>query len=258
MSESVTFDRAADFYDQTRAFPPGDERRAVALIARVGGWGAGARLLEIGVGTGRIALPLAAHARMVVGLDLARGMMARLVAKRRDERVLLVEGDATRLPLPTAALDGALAVHVFHLIPDWRGAVRELARVLRPGGRLVHCWSENFHRERWWAAWRAALPDDGEVNPGLKFRDQKTFLLDMGWTAAGSEAITYAYRQSPAGFLDQLQRRLWSTTWSVSDEDMARAVAAVRAAIEADGEPLDAEVPVEVRFHAEAYAPPAS
>jgi ubiquinone/menaquinone biosynthesis C-methylase UbiE len=69
-SDSVVFDRAASFYDETRGFPPGEERSIAALISRVGHLGPDSRVFEIGIGTGRIALPLARHVRAVYGIDL--------------------------------------------------------------------------------------------------------------------------------------------------------------------------------------------
>src|SRR3954468_5578760 len=112
-NESVAFDRAADYYDRTRGFPPGVERDVAALMARVGVLTAASRVLEIGVGTGRIALPLAPHVRAYVGIDLARAMMDRLHAKRAGEPIYLTQGDVTRLPFPNAAFDAVIAVHVF-------------------------------------------------------------------------------------------------------------------------------------------------
>src|SRR5215218_7987283 len=98
MAQSIAFDRAADYYDQTRAFPPGDEKRAAALLARAGGFTTADHVLEIGVGTGRIALPLAPHVGAIFGIDLSLPMMQRLASKRTGEAIYLTHADATRLP----------------------------------------------------------------------------------------------------------------------------------------------------------------
>ena len=79
MSDSVSFDRAAEYYDATRGYTPEGERAMVDILTdELRGRG---RVLEIGVGTGQVALPLHAAGIPLVGLDLARPMMDRLVEK---------------------------------------------------------------------------------------------------------------------------------------------------------------------------------
>jgi SAM-dependent methyltransferase len=65
-------------------------------------------------------------------------MLRRLAANAGGRSpVPLAQADATRLPFAAGAFGSVLAVHVLHLIPDWRVAVDEAVRVLRPGGALV-------------------------------------------------------------------------------------------------------------------------
>lgn len=134
MEGSIAFDRAVDYYDRTRALPPGVEAAmAEAVSAELRGRG---RVLEIGAGTGRIALPLRAAGVDVVGLDLSLPMLERFVANAGGP-VPLVGGDATRLPFRDGSFGAAFGVHVLHLIPAWQTAVRELVRVVEPGGVLL-------------------------------------------------------------------------------------------------------------------------
>ena len=99
-SQSVSFDRAAEYYDETRGFPPGQEQPVAALMAQAGGLNSTSRVLEIGIGTGRIALPLALHVGEVVGVDLSRPMLNRLRAKQTTEPVEVTVGDADSIALP--------------------------------------------------------------------------------------------------------------------------------------------------------------
>ena len=135
--QSVVFDRAADYYDATRGFPSGVETQAAGLIARTGGLSSQSIVLEIGVGTGRIALPLAAHVAQVNGVDLSLPMLQRLHAKQTTERVHIVQADITRLPFAASSVDAVLAVHIFHLVAGYSLALREAARVLKPEGVLM-------------------------------------------------------------------------------------------------------------------------
>lgn len=133
---SVNFDRAAGYYDATRALPEATMTELTGVLAAEL---AGRQpCLEIGVGTGRFALPLRAAGIAMAGTDISAGMLRRLAANAGGASPFpLAQADATRLPFAAGAFGSVLAVHVLHLIPDWRIAVDEAVRVLRPGGALV-------------------------------------------------------------------------------------------------------------------------
>src|SRR5439155_24677412 len=97
LGASVAFDRAADYYDRTRAVSPRAMAGVVGLLAAE--YRERGRVLEVGVGTGRIALPLAEAGVAVAGVDLSRPMMDRLVQKAGGRSpVPLAVADATTLP----------------------------------------------------------------------------------------------------------------------------------------------------------------
>ena len=134
--ESVNFDRAAGYYDATRALPATTMVQLTGLLA--GELGDLQPCLEIGVGTGRFGLPLRAAGIAMAGTDISGAMLRRLAANAGGGNPFpLAQADATRLPFAAGTFGSVLAVHVLHLIPDWRVAVDEAMRVLRPGGALV-------------------------------------------------------------------------------------------------------------------------
>ena len=76
----------------------------------------------------------------VIGLDLTRGMLRRAQRKATSHRrrtVSLLEGDAAALPLADDSVDAVLCSYGMVIVPDYRRAIAEVVRVLRPGGRLV-------------------------------------------------------------------------------------------------------------------------
>ena len=256
-NDSVAFDRAAEYYDRTRGFPQGVERDVAAMMARVGGLTPSSRVLEIGIGTGRIALPLAAHVKAYYGIDLARPMMDKLRAKQTDEPIYPIEGDATQLPFASGSLDAVTAVHVFHLIPAWRDVLGEITRVLRPGGVLVHGWNGRLLLDDLQNVWNEATKETREV-PGAvphDWRDQ--FLSDNGWRAVGAvEAHPFPVQRTPQDFYDSMEGRYFSGTWRMSDEQMERGLAAVREYISGHyPDPTQPET-LEASFHVQAYLPP--
>ncbi len=261
MSDSVAFDRAAGYYDETRGFPPGEDTPIADLFRRAGSLTPASRALEVGIGTGRIALPLAAHVRTVLGVDLARPMLDRLRAKRGTEPVYPVQGDALRLPFPGGAFDAVVACHVFHLIPDWQGALREVARVLKPAGVLLAGWNEGQHRtpieDQLWAAWNAAIGPATTRNIGLPREMYGTYLQDLGWREVGETlSYTYPHVRTVQTFLDLLERRVWSRIWSVPDDVFAQGLAAIRAAMQEHAIDPMQTLGIEESFHVRAFAPP--
>ncbi|MHB8612215.1 MAG: class I SAM-dependent methyltransferase [Candidatus Dormibacteraceae bacterium] len=110
------------------------ERLVPVLLAEIPRDG---RCLEIGVGTGRIALPLVRAGVSIVGVDISREMLRRLIENAGQSAPSLVMADATRLPFGTGTFSSVIAAHVFHLIPSWTIAIDELLRVLRPGGVIL-------------------------------------------------------------------------------------------------------------------------
>jgi ubiquinone/menaquinone biosynthesis C-methylase UbiE len=98
------------------------------------------RLLEIGPGTGYYTLDVARRVERIDVFDLQQEMLDHTMRRAREaeiENIVPEQGDARSLPYPDASFDGAYLVTVLGEIPDQQAAVDELARVLRPGGRLI-------------------------------------------------------------------------------------------------------------------------
>jgi ubiquinone/menaquinone biosynthesis C-methylase UbiE len=128
------FDQLAAHYDEAR----GGEQRGDAYAADIDTHlppGEGP-ILEIGVGTGVVALGLRRRGRAVLGLDLSAPMLAR--ARERLGPVL-VRSDAMRMAIGTASVAHAVSVWVVHSVTRPTALFSEAARVIRPGGRYVVC-----------------------------------------------------------------------------------------------------------------------
>ncbi len=100
---------------------------------------ADAVVLDMGCGPGVSTVLLAERAqpRLVAAFDFDPAMVERARRRlRRDPRVGLFVADAARMPFPDGLFDAVFVLGVVHHVPEWRTALREVARVLKPGGRL--------------------------------------------------------------------------------------------------------------------------
>ena len=233
MSQSLSFDRVADRYDATRFYPPNVADRIAAELIRLGNVPPGGRMLEIGVGTGRIALPLLAAGVHVTGVDISERMVARLRAKYKAERAadpnrewgtLDVElVDMTALPFAADSFDAAVAVHVLHLVPEWQRALDEVLRVVKPHGAFLlgqdvrNDVPRNLIHDEWDAIVRKLgyTPDPvGAHGYAAVVEELRSRELDV------QEHIlaTWQGESVPRAALEDVTQRLFSRTWAVPDD----------------------------------------
>lgn len=112
----------------------------VPRLLRLGGHMGGGRVLEVGCGRGHGAELLLDHlgAGTVHAFDLDPAMVA-MAARRlasRGDRARLWVGSITEIPAAAGSYDAVMDFGIIHHVPDWRAALREVFRVLRPGGRF--------------------------------------------------------------------------------------------------------------------------
>jgi ubiquinone/menaquinone biosynthesis C-methylase UbiE len=137
------YDRGATSYDQVKQFDDVDDARALALPLLRGLRGTRRPLvLDLATGTGRVPLALLRSLEFegsIVGLDLSEGMLreARRKAAQYQERVTWVWRDALDLPFVDDGFDAVCCVEALEFMAEPSGVLREMTRVLRPGGLLL-------------------------------------------------------------------------------------------------------------------------
>jgi SAM-dependent methyltransferase len=253
--EARSFDRVAHCYDETRAMPEAAHvaitagiARALRVVAPV------PAVLEIGIGTGRIAVPLVEAGVRIVGIDLARAMVARLHARRPETPVAIA--DATRLPFGPGTFDGALFVHVLHLLPDPAAALRAARDVVHPGGRLLYA-GDRFGSSPVARVAELVREIVGELS-GVELerlapheRAGEAFVAQaraMGVEAVESVLATWQRDVTGRRVLEQIAGRVWSSTWDIPETIMPELLRRLAPRVEALLGDLDRPVPFETTF----------
>jgi ubiquinone/menaquinone biosynthesis C-methylase UbiE len=228
--QSVCFDRAADYYDQTRSLPSdGRDQVLEILTAELGD---SDLCLDVGVGTGRTALPLAAAGVRIIGLDLSLRMMAKIKDKSGGRLPFpLVAADATTMPFTEDSVGGATIIHVLHTVPRWEAAIAEVVRVVRPGGVIVLDTGDG----------RVELLDEIEARFKQELAERPppltrwtVDLLDETFRQHGCavrllQPVTLHFSQAPAELLAGLASGIRSWQWSMDDTAFGPAADRVRA-----------------------------
>lgn len=228
------FDELSRIYDATREPPDAETLVRIARVLRE--WRV-ERFLEVGVGTGRMAVPLLRHGFEVTGIDASPGMLGRARAKGIER---LVRGTAYALPFPEGAFDATLFVHVLHLLERPGDALREACRVAREGavalvepvnGADPTPWDRpglNARRIAYDALRRLGVDVPARAH-GPRARE-RTLLQEFppDRLAVVSEGdVTARYDQG----LDLLERRASRWTLHVPPDLLAKAVAEARRAV---------------------------
>jgi SAM-dependent methyltransferase len=256
-SGRVSFDRAAEYYDQTRGLPAATLEGVVEVLGdELEGRG---RCLEIGVGTGRIALPLSGAGVPMAGVDVSAQMVARLLEKSGGHPPFPIAlADATRLPFRDGTFGAALSVHVLHLIPQWAEAIDELIRVVRPGGvvlvdlggpddPVVNSIEDRFGQSAGLdARRRAGLTHDAAAELDARF-------VSAGCAVRFLPPVPLAWEATVAEFIDRLGDGIYSWTWGVDEATRLRAADDVRAWASSEYGPLDSPRTGEAEIRYRAY-----
>lgn len=193
MGSGQMFDNIADGYDRlNRIMSMGVDqswRRKTVAALNVK---AGARVLDLATGTGDLAIQIAeTHPECtVVGVDPSVNMLrvgrTKVDATNLGKRVTLMEGDAQSLPFDTGSLDAACIAFGIRNVPDRERGLREMARVVKPGGRV--CVLE------------LSEPKKGVLSPFARFHIRQVVPRLGAWLSGSKE---YRYLQeSIAAFPD--------------------------------------------------------
>ena len=196
---SLSFGSQAAAYERGRpSYPP----EAVDwLLAPTDTWVA-RDVLDLGAGTGKLTTRLVERGLQVIAVDPIAEMLEMLRTALPDTPALL--GSAEQIPLPDNAVDAVLVAQAWHWFDPER-AVAEIARVLRPGGRLGVLWNTRDERSGW-------VKDFGRI-VGLEHdRDNATVDLPEPFTDIATHQVEWTNYITREALIDYVASRSYCIT----------------------------------------------
>ena len=196
MPPSITGDRNRFAQELFTPLPARYDRLAEVLsMGQNGRWrramvdrivaGSPGRLLDVASGTAGVALQVVERTSAdVVGVDLTMEMLARglqnVAAAKQEARIHLVASRAEQLPFPDATFDALTFTYLLRYVEDPEATLRELARVVKPGGSVASLEfllpPNPFWRVMWWLYTRIVLPAGGYIAGGREWFHVGRFL----------------------------------------------------------------------------------
>ena len=148
------FDQVSSEWDSIRKALYGDEvRDAIVSAASIG---PGDTVVDVGAGTGFLTEAASKAAGKAIALDLSKSMTDEAIDKLADRNVEFKIGSVERIPLGDSSVDAVVGNMFLHHCPDPERAIREMTRVLRPGGRIAFADMQE-HEHEWLRTEKADL-----------------------------------------------------------------------------------------------------
>jgi SAM-dependent methyltransferase len=185
------FDGAAAAYERSRPeYPP----EAVDALARECGIGPGRTVLDLAAGTGKLTRMLAPFGAELIGVEPMQGMRREFAERLPDVRLL--DGTAEAIPLDAGSVDAVVVAQAFHWF-NADAALRDIHRVIRPGGSLGLVWNVRDESVPWVARltelideYRGGTPARRSDNWRRGFERSTTFSPLRSWSFPYEQVVT--------------------------------------------------------------------
>ena len=232
IEKSVSFDCIADRYVNTRGIPIASIITLYNNLQNVLKNMSEFRVLDVGVGTGRFSIPLSDYVRDVIGVDISSQMLKILNEIDIEGKVLTCLSDATNMPFGENSFDMFILASVLHLIPQYEEMFNELERISKKNSYVVLLRVEYLGEEgelyEFFRHKAFYLSDDKIKDAGISFDDQIS-ILKKRWRLVdklcGKPWIS-AY--SPNDIIKNFKNRVWSETWSLSDNELENSILKIK------------------------------
>jgi ubiquinone/menaquinone biosynthesis C-methylase UbiE len=227
--KKADYNQIAPLYDKGRMLSEENIDLWLGIIARYSGATAGARLLDLGCGTGRFAIPIATKLHFnVTGADSSKEMLARAGEKDKAGLVKWDIEDARSLTYPDASFDIVFMSFLLHHCEDPLGVIRESWRVLNDRGTILirHAGMEQIRDDIEHTFFTETLAiDEARI---FSVGEMESCLKEAGFTGIVSEDIVQHTFETGAARLERILLKNTSTLTMISQEAFERGVKKLR------------------------------
>jgi len=222
MKVKCDYSQIAQSYDRYRDISPSRLKLWLNKIIQLGKIAPGSRVLDIGCGTGRLTIPLQQMTDAeVYGLDLSPEMLEQAMNKKGAEAIHWILGDAQALPFSDKFFDCTFMCLVLHHIEDRAQAIKEMYRVLKPGGRsLIWTTPHPQIKSSLLNEFFPSLPKI-DLNRFPSITTIKTLMKAAGYFSIQEEAVIFQERIATSRYIEKVRNKYISTLSLLSEEEFA-------------------------------------
>ena len=197
------YSKIASFYDKGRSLSVQNATMWLDLIAKRSKASKGARVLDLGCGTGRFSLPMATHLGFsVTGADSSAEMLATAKEKDSYSEATWILADASDLPFPSSSFNVVFMSHLLHHVDSPLAVLKECHRVLVPSGVVLirHGAMDQIRNDVEHTFFPQVTEIDEPRTPTRELTER--WLLDAGFVDISSEEVVQRTYQTGAAHLD--------------------------------------------------------
>ncbi len=250
--EFVSFDRAAGLYDKTRAVAPSALTDFVNLVIDNVTTKKSPLILDIGVGTGRIARFFQNVGYKIIGIDVSAKMI-HAGNYQGYSRPDLICADARSIPIRYNQCDAIILIHILHLIRNWKKVLQEALRVLKNDGTLVtgkiyaKPEKEVFYSTYYDYVTKKGI-DTGHI--GVKnLQEIENFLKQQNYRTISVQSKTFNHSGDLLDLVNCFDNCSFSTQWSIPLNIHKEAMKQLKKGIkEESGEKIALQSVIEIQF----------
>jgi len=218
----INYSRNAQDYDARHGNILGHE--LVREIASAAGLNKGSKLLDFAAGTGRASIGFAKYGFQVTSADVSKAMLDKLKSRAGSLPIQTMVVDGKALPFADDSFEAVSAARVFYLIQNWRGALDEIKRVLKPGGVFLHDWG-NGDPDEDWVRIRETLRNqltakgiENNFHSGARSETEiNTHLIGSGFSEIDCISAGEGVEHTLRGFIDLIAQKTCSYLWDIED-----------------------------------------
>jgi ubiquinone/menaquinone biosynthesis C-methylase UbiE len=217
----------AGYYDRFRSASPAAHGFWLGHLIRLGQMSSSSRVLDLGCGTGRLAIPLSRHLGAAVwAFDRSEAMLGQAIGKEGSQRVAWAAGDAQAVPCPADTFDCVFLAMVVHHVENRPLALASVYRALRPGGRLVIWTASHRQIRRFFLGpfFPSLIPIDLDRFPpiGSLMSEARA----AGFVHVSRQSVVKRERANAQDLLERVRNRYISTLSLIPEREFAAGVEA--------------------------------